>query len=362
MKISIIVAVYNIGQYLEKCLQKLIQVSQDVVEIICIDDGSTDNSYSVICKYKEIDPRIIALRKDNGGISSTRNIGIRVSSGDYLIFVDGDDYIEPNVFNNLLNTYRKQLNSNDLTTIWYGFVREDWNGQYDVSPVFSNGYYKRDKILTQFIPSLIGISYKKLYQWFEGSNLQENQEFPSVWRAIYSKKIINNYNIVFNENVKMGEDLLFNWEYFAHVPDIYICDIKYYHYIWRKGSLTQNSAEHFYMSRKSLVKNREMLNRRLAKTVKDFSEDYQGSLVLSKIQIALTLSDCPLRLLFRYYRMYLDYVNLEPILKAYKGLQLKSAPLKYKLPLYIAKKQWNIILFFGGFILSKLKIQIYPEN
>lgn len=104
------------------------------------------------------------------------------------------------------------------------------------------------------------------------------------------------------------------------------------------------------------------MNSRLSEIVRDFSDDYQGSLVLSKIQIALTLSACPLRLVPNYYKMYLDYAKLEPILKAYEGLQLKKAPLKYKLPLYMAKNHWDILLFIGGFILSKLKIQIYPED
>ena len=362
MKISIIVAVYNIEQYLEKCLQKLIKVGPDVTEIICIDDGSTDNSYSIIRRYEEIDQRIIPIHKDNGGISSTRNMGIKAASGDYLIFIDGDDYIEPSVFNDFINKYRKQLDANDSTTIWYGFVREDWNGKHGINPAVSNGYYEKDIILTQIIPSMIGISYQKLYQWFEGLNLQKNQEFPSVWRAIYSKKIIDDNNLLFTENIKMGEDLLFNWEYLAYAPDIYVCDTKYYHYVWRKGSLSQNSAEHFYTSRKALAINRERLNSRLSEIVRDFSDDYQGSLVLSKIQIALTLSDCPLRLVPNYYKMYLDYTKLEPILKAYEGLQLKKAPLKYKLPLYMAKNHWDILLFIGGFILSKLKIQIYPED
>ena len=115
--------------------------------------------------------------------------------------------------------------------------------------------YEKDIILTQIIPSMIGISYQKLYQWFEGLNLQKNQEFPSVWRAIYSKKIIDDNNLLFTENIKMGEDLLFNWEYLAYAPDIYVCDTKYYHYVWRKGSLSQNSAEHFYTSRKALAIN-----------------------------------------------------------------------------------------------------------
>ena len=105
MKVSIIVTAYNIGKYLEKCLQSLLKTSPYISEIICVDDGSTDNSYAIICKYKKIDPRIIAIHKENGGISSARNKGIQIASGDFLIFVDGDDYIDADILNSLLDKY-----------------------------------------------------------------------------------------------------------------------------------------------------------------------------------------------------------------------------------------------------------------
>ena len=94
MKVSIIVTVYNIEQYLDKCLQSLIKTGKDITEIICVDDGSTDKSYSIVREYKKKDSRIIGIHKENGGISSARNKGIQIASGDFLIFVDGDDYIE----------------------------------------------------------------------------------------------------------------------------------------------------------------------------------------------------------------------------------------------------------------------------
>lgn len=362
MKVSIIVTIYNTEQYLDKCLQSLIKTGKDITEIICVDDGSTDKSYSIVREYKKKDSRIIGIHKENGGISSARNKGIQIASGDFLIFVDGDDYIEPNVLNLLLDSYRQQLDSEAASTVWCGYIRDDWSGKHEINSIFAKKLYDRKEIMEQFLPSLLGVSYRKLYAWFTGEGLQTKQEFPSVWRAIYSKKIIDENKIVFNECVQTGEDVLFNWKYFAYADNIQIDDSKYYHYVWRQGSLTQNTAEHFYTSKKELIQYREVLNKQLITVTGDLSEEYQGSLVLSKIQMALALSNCSLRNLFTRYKMFLDYAKLSQIVSAYKKLQITNAPLKYKAPLYLAKKQWNLLLFLGCFLLSNLNIQIYPEN
>lgn len=120
----------------------------------------------------------------------------------------------------------------------------------------------------------------------------------------YSKKIIDTNNVMFNENVKTGEDILFNWEYLVYADNVQIYDTKYYHYIWRKGSLTQNTAEHFYASKKALEENREILNKKLTEVAGDLSDEYQGSLILSKIQMALTLSDCSINMFIKRYKMF----------------------------------------------------------
>ena len=361
MKISMIVAVYNIEKYLDRCLQSLIKTGQNVTEIICVDDGSTDNSYSIICKYSKKDPRIVCVHKENGGLSSARNRGMQIATGDFLIFIDGDDYIEPDKLDIVLNQYKQQLDSEIRSTIWCGYINDDWSGEHEVKPLFPTKLYGQNEIREQILRSILGISFRKLYAWFAGAGLQTNQEFPSVWRLIYSKKILDEYKIVFNEYVITGEDILFNWEYFAYAESVQIVDAKYYHYVWRRGSLTQNTAEHFYVSKTKLVQCRDALNKRLTGTIGDFSEEYQGTLILTKIQMALALSDCSLRNLFHRYKMFSSYARLRPIVDAYKKLQLKKAPLKYKLPLYMARNQWNLVLFFGCYVLAKLKIQIYPE-
>ena len=96
-KFSIIVPVYNVENYLEKCLDSLINQKHNSYEIIIINDGSTDNSQRIIDNYKKKYPKLISsYKKGNGGLSSARNYGIEKSTGEYLLFVDSDDYISEN--------------------------------------------------------------------------------------------------------------------------------------------------------------------------------------------------------------------------------------------------------------------------
>ena len=94
MKISIIVPIYNVEKYLERCINSLINQTYKNIEIILVNDGSTDNSLIICEKYKNIDSRIILVNKENGGLSDARNVGIDNSSGNYITFIDSDDYID----------------------------------------------------------------------------------------------------------------------------------------------------------------------------------------------------------------------------------------------------------------------------
>ena len=93
--ISIIIPVYNAEKYLKKCLDSVINQTYKNLEIILVDDGSTDKSPEICDKYAEKDSRIIVLHKENGGVSSSRNAGLDIFKGEYLSFVDSDDYVEP---------------------------------------------------------------------------------------------------------------------------------------------------------------------------------------------------------------------------------------------------------------------------
>ena len=92
---SVIIPVYNVGKYLEECLESLLNQTLENIEIICINDGSTDNSLSILYEYRKKDKRVIVVNKSNGGVSSARNIGLRIARGEYIVFVDADDIAGP---------------------------------------------------------------------------------------------------------------------------------------------------------------------------------------------------------------------------------------------------------------------------
>ena len=103
-KISVIVPVYNTGVYLQKCFNSILSQGMQDFEVIVVNDGSTDNSEEIIMQYVEGYPdKIKYYKKENGGISSARNFGVKKAIGDYLCFVDSDDYIDENLFANLEN-------------------------------------------------------------------------------------------------------------------------------------------------------------------------------------------------------------------------------------------------------------------
>ena len=112
VKVSIIVPVYNVEKYLSKCLESLINQTLKDIEIICVNDGSTDNSLSILKEYANKDSRIKIIDKQNEGVSVARNTGIEVATGEYLIFVDSDDYLVENACEKALNTI--EHNNSDI--------------------------------------------------------------------------------------------------------------------------------------------------------------------------------------------------------------------------------------------------------
>lgn len=362
MKVSIIIAIYNIENYIKRCLDGIIQLDNRIVEIICVNDGSTDNSGKIVEEYGKKDSRIKLINKVNGGISNARNVGVKEAQGEYLIFVDGDDYIFPEKLKKVLDEVE---NLTDVDVVWMGYIREDWNGIYTVNTRLEEGYQNKEKIQQQFIPSLIGISYTKLYAWFRGEqSLNQHQEFPAVWRGIYSRRTIQRNNVKFNERVLTGEDVLFNWDFFSCVTNMYVMNQNnYYCYAWRKGSLTEASDLDFLESRKCFIREREKQNSKILNLIGvDYSKEYEASLVLTKLQMAIVLASGKVGHLVGRYKQYKDYVDYAGINYACKNLNLKDAPLKYKLVFGIAKYNMNLLLFFGCVIMNRLNIRIYPDE
>lgn len=214
-KISIIIPAYNIAQYLPRCLDSVINQTYKNLEIIVVDDGSTDNSKAVIEEYAEKDSRIICISKKNSGVSDTRNMGIDRATGDYIGFVDGDDYIEPDMFEMLINNAIEH--NADISHCGYQMV----------FPSRVDYYYNTGKIITQD-------KNKGVLDLLEGSMIE-----PGIWNKLYKRSVVGNVRMP--SGIKINEDFLFNVMVFANAEKSVFQDKPMYHYILRKNSAATSS-------------------------------------------------------------------------------------------------------------------------
>ena len=213
-KISIIIPVYNVQEYLGKCLSNLLSQTLENIEIICINDGSTDGSLSILQNFAARDKRIKVINKENEGVSAARNAGLDVACGEYLMFVDGDDWIEPETCE---ECYKKIVANNaDLL-------------------VFNHFEYFLNKSKLQISSSLKDISESTFT--LDNAPLEFFDIMTGVWGKLYKNKQIPS----FNTNLVKGEDTVFFWEYCINKnPKITILDVPFYYYLIRENSAMQN--------------------------------------------------------------------------------------------------------------------------
>lgn len=204
LKLSVVVPVYNVEKYLPECLDSLINQTYKNIQIICVNDGSTDNSLEVLNRYKEKDNRIIVVDKQNGGVSSARNAGIESSNGDYITFIDADDYVDLDAYKNCVNI----INRNNADMLAFGFISEPSHESY-----------------TPFVTD-------KLYDPL-GCLENEFDTYCSVCYKVIRRSILVDENIRFFEDVSYGEDDLFSKMVMPNAKVVVGCSNAYYHYVSR---------------------------------------------------------------------------------------------------------------------------------
>ena len=168
-KVSVIVPVYNVQDYIEECLLSIMNQSYKEIEIVAVNDGSTDDSLRVLEKMQARDSRIIILNKENGGLSDARNYGIKHSTGDYYLFVDSDDVIHENMVEELLESLMKE--NADIAVSDMEYFYEDSNERkYSSGGTFETTNCKKN-------PELIAINNSACNKLFK-KELFQDVEFP----------------------------------------------------------------------------------------------------------------------------------------------------------------------------------------
>ena len=211
--VSVIVPIYNVAGYLEQCLDSLINQSHRNIEIICIDDGSTDKSGEIIDAYAAKDKRVKAIHQPNAGVSAARNKGLETARGEYISFVDGDDWIDTNAYQTILAEIG--ANRPDMVLFRHAEVFNDCAARPKSNKA-------KEKIGKEF-------DFKLMLGKYAGV----------VWDKLFRRDFINQHNIRFMSDVSLGEDGLFNVACYAAAPSpsIYQVDGCFYFYRqFRKGS------------------------------------------------------------------------------------------------------------------------------
>lgn len=216
---SLIIPVYNTEKYLRRCLDSAVSQTYKNMEIICIDDGSSDGSEKIVDEFAEKDKRVVAIHQQNMGESGARNVGLRASTGEYIAFMDCDDWIEQNMYEILVETLEKE-NVDMVAASWY---REIDGVSHEIKNELSvnRESFDRDELL----------KYLYMRDSYRG--------FAYIWDKLYRKEILRDQRgklICFNETLKLGGDVLYLAEIALNVKRSKYIEKAFYHYNQREES------------------------------------------------------------------------------------------------------------------------------
>lgn len=212
-EISVIVPVYNVEKYINECIESILAQSFEDFELILVDDGSTDSSGAICDRYAERDPRVKVIHKENGGVSSARNVGIRTAKGTYITFVDSDDMVKKT----MLMEYHTAMKKNDVDIIISGliFFYEDTGKREDFCLLEGKFYVKDD----------FNEKYKEL---------SDRYALSAIYSKLYKNEYIKKNNVRFDERFSILEDGTFVVQYLSCCKSVYC--VKDPLYIYRQHS------------------------------------------------------------------------------------------------------------------------------
>jgi len=226
-KISVIIPVYNAAKFLPKCIDSVLNQTYKNLEIILVDDGSTDESGKISDEYSYKDNRVRVIHKENGGSGDARNKGIKAATGKYIGFIDSDDYIETDMYEILLKT----LYAYDADIVECAFYRIK-KDNITLPPKYSSGTPEQFNV-SQAMEELI-----------------RNRKFTNmVWNKLYKKDLLQGVEFPVNRN---NEDQVFTYKVFAHAQKLVSIDIPKYYYLHRDDSIT---GSHTYVKTMDFFEN-----------------------------------------------------------------------------------------------------------
>lgn len=265
--VSIVIPVYNVMPYIKKCIKSIQDQTYSKLEIIIIDDGSTDDSGKICEEIAKKDDRIQVVRQANLGVVTARGKGVELASGKYLLFVDGDDWIEKIMLEVLL----KKIQDADLVSSGV-FEHLASGGMIEKIDKFSEGYYSKEKKESEILKWMI---YDK--------TTGKSQIFtPWIWNKLYISDLVKKVYQEMDRSITFAEDAVFLYKYLLNCHSIVICHQCFYHYHYRKESVIHSVNSHMLID----------INRAYLALEDDFRKHELGADLLFQLQKWVSRTTC----------------------------------------------------------------------
>ncbi|WP_300261667.1 glycosyltransferase [uncultured Cloacibacillus sp.] len=325
--ISVIVPVYNVETFLHKCIDSILEQTFVDFELIIIDDGSSDSSVIISKSYVQKDERVRLICSENGGVSIARNIGLREAKGQYVTFVDSDDFLE--------NRALEILHSEML------------KGQYDLTCASYNRLYISGERVPYIWPSRILHSpYDLAYVSYE-TNMTL---LGVVWGKLYRRDIINRYNINFPEKITLSEDNIFNILYYSHVNNARLLSDTIYNYRQTPNSLCTKIT---YKRAKDQILAFKCREEYFEKFVKIFDKQNFASRMLPVIGMLLRSAMCNEKSVFKQIQFIKSSLMMEFVSNCIRlGESLPGMSLIDKIYVHILKCNSIIFIFLAFYLIN----------
>ncbi len=235
-KVSIIVPVYNMEKYLVQCLDSVTGQTYSNLEVVIIDDGSTDSSPHICDEYAEKYHSVTVYHKSNGGLCSARNYGLNHITGDWILFVDSDDWCEPDYVEKLMGKDGERGGMDAvLSSVNSQTKKLDFRVEY--STFLKEGIYEDKEDMKRLHALSIGNMKNWRHKWSKKLDGEGGNGAP--WNKLYRREIIEQHGLRFEEGTRVWEDLLFNMRYFEYVHRVYYVDARGYYYRFVGSGITK---------------------------------------------------------------------------------------------------------------------------
>lgn len=223
-KFSVIVPIYKVEKYVRKCIESILNQTFTDFELLLVDDGSPDNCPAICDEYAEKDGRIKVIHKRNGGLVSARNIGVQTATGEYICYVDGDDWIKEEL---LETVYEKGIKDKNPDMVVFRAIRQFEDHQIEIPSGATEGVYDKDRLREEVYPYMMYDNRKPFCSGLV---------FPVAWNKIYRRELLKEHYCQ-EERIKMGEDNAFVFEcLYVSESVVFLSDFLYIYNQLNSGS------------------------------------------------------------------------------------------------------------------------------